>query len=175
MAHKPRYDISTTRDYLVDCFRLHAGLGGHEQFRRKLEQIKSAAVQEQNYVQGNSGLPMPTEAAMFRMDEATENLQLVLRDLEAVGKTLRILERRNNGAEIMQAIKYIYMAEPDKPLTRGVFKERVRWCEIHIPAAERTIYYWLKTARLQLMAELGMRTKNNIYFLKSLQECNPKT
>ena len=51
------------------------------------------------------------------------------------------------GAEIMEAVRTVYMAEPWKDLQKAQISGRVTYFAMSHYVSERTVYYWLGKAR----------------------------
>ena len=97
------------------------------------------------------------ERAVKNANIAVEKYTPMLLDILAVERTLELLEK-GGKKEISRAVKEIYFTYPEKPLRRGEISERVRRLSINMPASEKTIYYWLKEARLMCASLRGLRT-----------------
>ena len=74
----------------------------------------------------------------------------------AADKTIDLLERGEKG-HIVDALKAVYFIYPLQPLRRGDISGRVRRFALTYPAEERTVYRWLKEARLLCAAIRGLR------------------
>ena len=135
------------RDYATEAFRFFARWGGKETY------IKSLVADLQR--QKGSGVCSPTEAALILKEQALKEKAAEIADLEAVEMVLRICER-----DVRRAVEYVYLDKPYKDLEWGDIKNRVHYAEIHIPASERQIYYWLKKARYLFAEERGLRIKD---------------
>lgn len=79
------------------------------------------------------------------------------RDMMACAAAFDVLEsgRRKNaaGRDIVEAVRAVYMADPGRPLRRAEVTGRVRNFALRHYVSERTVFYWLGTAR-KLWAEL---------------------
>jgi hypothetical protein len=93
----------------------------------------------------------------MRAEQAIEQAAAEICDIEAVERTIYILENTIGGNNIIKALKMVYMAEPHRDPQRGEISERVHKAELFIPASEKTIYRWLSTARRVFADERGLR------------------
>jgi len=78
------------------------------------------------------------------------------RDIECVEKTLTLLSNRGE-ANIIRAIERVYFIPPYSPLKKSDIANRVRLAAQDFPADERTIYRWLKCARVMAARYRGLR------------------
>ena len=138
------------RDYATAAYRFYAKVGGREEYLKKL-------IAELEKPKKGSGICSPTEAAVINIEKILESRESEFSDIEAVGKALQLFEFCHNGNYIRQSIEYVYFKDCWKDLEKGDIQERVHYAEIHIPASERQIYYWLKKARDTFAEERGLR------------------
>lgn len=137
-----------TRDYVTEAFRLYAKLGSptYEQARQKIYEDELSKV---------SSFVPPDEAIIYA-EQATEKQTPYLLDIMAVDKTIELLEQ-GEKTHIIAAVKAVYFAYPQQPIRKGDISERVRRYSIQCPTDERTVYRWLKEARLLCAAVRGLR------------------
>ena len=136
-----------TRDYATEAFRLYAAMGKptYDQACRAIydtELMRHADVEP--------------SIAMIQAENAVNNSMPLLLDILAVEKTIELLERGEKGY-IVAAVKAVYFAEPKAPICRGDISKRVRYYALTCPTDERTVYRWLKEARLLCAAVRGLR------------------
>lgn len=136
------------RDYATEAFRFYAASGGREKYIKNLV--------EDLQRQKGTGVCSPTEAALISKEEAIASKAAELADIEAVDKVLHALDVCGHKA-ILQAIDYVYFKDCWREIERGDIQDRVHYAEIHIPASERMIYYWLRKARRMVAMERGLR------------------
>lgn len=166
------------RDYATAAFRFYASKKmTAEQYKKK---IYNEALEQQRKLEKESGISCPTEAAIIRAEAAVNEKLAEIRDMEAVELTLAELNGdsdfyentlrscRHERREIVQAVEIVYFADPEKELESGDIYNRVHKAEINIPASERSIYYYLKKARLLFAENRGLRTDQKD-LAKSLQ------
>jgi uncharacterized protein (UPF0297 family) len=79
----------------------------------------------------------------------------LLRDIDAVNRVFKILEEQGKD-EIIKAIRYVYFTDPICKPRRGSLIARVRRYAYECPANERTVYRWLKSARVLFCKERGL-------------------
>lgn len=137
-----------TRDYVTEAFRLYAKLGSptYEQARQKIYE------EELNRISSF----VPPDEAVICAERATEKQTPFLLDIMAVDKTIELLER-GEKAYIIGAVKAVYFAYPQQPIRKGDISDRVRRYSLQCPTDERTVYRWLKEARLLCAAVRGLR------------------
>lgn len=146
---------SHIRDYCTAAFRFYAQNGKScEDYRQK---IYDEAVLNCANRQSQSGISRPTEAAIIRAEQEVENKFAEIKDMEAVEMTLAELSVSPRGKGIVEAIKMVYFADPEKELEKGDIYTRVQKAAIKIPAGERTVYNWLGTARKLFAEKRGLR------------------
>ncbi len=84
------------------------------------------------------------EVAVKRAEAVTVEYAALLSDVAAVEKTLDLLKRCGDPARY-KAVEMVYLQGGEN--TRGAVSLRVRHAALTIPAAERTVYRWLREAR----------------------------
>jgi len=148
------------KDYATAAFRFYKTVGGVKAYKDKLWSDALAVSQKSGILPnafGDVGISKPTEADIMRAQRAVDDAYAAVSDLEAVERTLDIIARLGNGLYIKKALEYVYFPDADKPLERGDIQARVHRAEIHIPASERTVYYYLSQARRFFAVERGLR------------------
>jgi len=145
---------SHIRDYATAAFQFYALVGSRDKYKKI---IWEQAIREQHKREGRSGISKPSEAAVMRAETALEQVQAEIADLEAVERTIRMVEKMRPGHDIMHALAIVYMAEPHREPERGEISMRVHKAELWIPASEKTVYRWLAKARLLFAEERGLR------------------
>ena len=98
----------------------------------------------------------PPDIAVVQAERAVEKQTPTLLDILAVEETIALLEK-GEKSNIVKAVKAVYFVNPQQPLRRGDISNRVRRFAITYPADERTVYRWLKEARLLCAAIRGLR------------------
>jgi len=136
------------RDYATEAFRFYAKSGGREKYIKNL-------IEDLERKKG-SGICSPTEAALISKEDVIADKTAELADIEAVDKVLHALDVCGYRV-IIQVIEYVYFADCWRDIERGDISSRVHHAELHIPASERQIYYWLRKARRMLAMERGLR------------------
>ena len=122
-----------TKAYITEAFRLYARLGSPT-YESAEEKIRAKVTDER---------PLEYETP-------------TLLDFGAVEMTLDLLRQKEKDY-ITKAVKVIYFVQPMKPLRRGDITNRVRRFAITNGADERTVYRWLKEARVLCAAIRGLR------------------
>lgn len=140
-----------TRDYVTEAFRLYAAMGNpsYEEAQRKIYEIELSKRSD-----------IDPSIAVVQAEKAVKHNMPLLLDILAVDKTIDLLER-GEKEYIAAAVKAIYFTEPDAPLRRGEISKRVRYHALSCPTDERTVYRWLKEARLLCAAVRGLRIEDS--------------
>lgn len=142
-----------TRDYVTEAFRFYAA-SGRPTYMQARERVYRSGLLERT---GD-----PPETANMYAQSMVERHTPALLDIFAVNKTLEMLDKGGKRA-IIEVIEIVYLEEANKPIRKKDISDRVRYASLSIPADERTIYRWLKEARLLCAAVRGMRIgKENI-------------
>lgn len=81
----------------------------------------------------------------------------LLKDIDAVNRVFEILEKQDKP-QIAGAIRAVYFIDPYGKPKYGAVVNRVRRYAYECPANERTVYKWLKSARLLFCKERGLDT-----------------
>ena len=139
------------RDYATEAFRYYAKIG------KTAEQLKNdigmAILEERtNRVISTNGLNSPTEYAILKKEQIINSLQAEIADIEAVDKTLHMLDRDSRIA-----VQIVYFTDADKILERDDISMRVHKAELTIPCSDRQVYKLLKKARNKFADERGLR------------------
>lgn len=136
-----------TRDYTTAAFRLYAAMGQptYEQARRRIYETELIKHSEDD-----------PSIAIAQAEVAVNNNAPLLLDIMAAEKSIELLER-GKKEYIVAAVKAVYFTDPDAPLRRGDISKRVRHHSLSCPTDERTVYRWLKEARLICAAIRGLR------------------
>ncbi len=141
-----------TRDYVTEAFRLYAKFG-----KISYEQARQIVYEEE--LEKHS-LCNP-KSAVLQAEKAVEKQTPMLLDILAVDKTIELL-RRGGKEHIIAAINAVYFAYPQQPIHKGDISDRVHRYAVVCPTDERTIYRWLREARLLCAAVRGLRIADTI-------------
>ncbi len=144
-----------TRDYATSAFRMYASLGKptYDELKKR---IYERALLDEN---------IEPSKAVIKANAELENKTPLLLDVLAVEKTLEMLNQ-GKKEHIVKAIEQIYFTYPEEPLGKNAVISKVRRFCYNYGAAERTVFYWLKEARLLFSAIRGLRIDDDV---KSLQ------
>ncbi|NYB73869.1 hypothetical protein HZF24_06915 [Sedimentibacter hydroxybenzoicus DSM 7310] len=141
------------RDYATEAFRYYAFMGKpHKEDLEKKYYQEALEEYERRRRLGGTGISKPTEQAVMYAEGILRQKQAELWDVLAVEKTLaqlHIWER--------QAVEIVYFERPHRELEKNDISMRVQKAVIHIPASERSVYYYLKKARDIFAFERGLR------------------
>ncbi len=140
-------ETDVTKAYITEAFRLYARLG--YPCREKAQEITRGKEAE-------PGKSVPPDRARAQAKKPAENKAPLLLDLLAVESTLSLL-RNEKKEDVIAAVTAVYFVNPSAPLRRGDISDRVRRFAMTCPADERTVYRWLKYARLLCAAKRGLR------------------
>lgn len=141
------------RDYATEAFRFWARTGTASAYRDRL--VREIA-ERRGEVQG-VGISKPTEAAILRIEDATDQAFAELYDLEAVDKARAALMMSRDGNLKLRAVELVYMRHPEREIQRGEVKARTVKAAGELHTSERQVYYWLKEAREVFARERGLR------------------
>lgn len=136
-----------TRDYTTEIFRAYAA-AGEPSYERARTTIYEAELSKRDHID--------PQTAVSQAEAAVDKQTPYLLDIMAADKTIDLLERGEKG-HIVDALKAVYFIYPLQPLRRGDISGRVRRFALTYPAEERTVYRWLKEARLLCAAIRGLR------------------
>lgn len=135
------------RDIATDAFRFYAATG--MTYDQAVEAVRDSAFKRCEY--------LSPELKVIQVEAAIESNSPALMDILAVEKTLDILERANK-AYIVKAVKAVYFTNPLSPFRRKEISDRTRYYSLTVPTDVRTVYRWLKEARLLYASLRGLRT-----------------
>lgn len=143
------------RDYCTEAFRFYACNGMNaDKYKQK---IYDEALEQQKRMEKSCGISCPTEAAIIRAENAVDEKLAEIKDMEAVEMTIAELEAAGRNHDIVQAIKIVYFQDAGKELEPGDISLRVHAAELDIPASERSVYRYLKKARMMFAEHRGLR------------------
>jgi len=137
------------RDYATAAFRFYAKVGGQKRYIRDL----LGDIQKQK----GFGTINPTEGAMITQERVLEEKAAELADLDAVERTIHIIEQLEESRHTLQVLEFVYFKDAHRELKKGEIENRVHYAELHIPASRRQIFYWLGKARKIFTNERGLR------------------
>ena len=140
------------RDYATAAFRNYArcGFPTYEELRKII--FDAALESSRREINRMSRIPNPTQQAVINAESAVDERQGELLDILAVENALKIMKD-----ECKKAVEQVYFVDAQNDFECGDIKERVTRASIEIPASERQIYYWLRTARYVFAVERGLR------------------
>lgn len=146
------------RDYATAAYRMRARLGSSLEYAAKI--WDEAMMQNPGREGPAGGLGNPTEAAVIAAERSLEEKRAVLEDLAAADRAMQIIENKSQGAGMLDALRIVYMSEPDRPMKRSEIAARAQAAaeECHVDIA--TIYRWLWMARRLFAQERGLRVKD---------------
>ena len=136
-----------TRDYTTEIFRLYAAMGKPTYERAQSDIYETELLRRSD---------LNPQTAIAQAERAVENATPLLLDVMAAERTIELLER-GNKSHIVSAVSAVYFADPKSPLRRGDISARVHHFSLMCPTDERTVYRWLKEARLLCAAIRGLR------------------
>jgi hypothetical protein len=139
-----------TRDYVTEAFRLYAAMGKPTYEDAKATIYKAELMNYKSF---------DPATAVQQAEIAVEKKEPMLLDILAVDKTIELLER-GEKPHIIAAVKAVYFAYPQQPIRKGDISDRVRHFALLCPTDERTVYRWLKEARLLCAAIRGLRIRD---------------
>ncbi len=136
------------RDYATHAFITYAALGKptREQYTGVLKDTLY-----QKYKLDNP------EYAATKIENELRETEPILSDIEAVNQTLDTLEKTGK-TEIINAINAVYFFLPRGKPAKGEIEGRVVRYSIDCPASRKTVYLWLKSARLLFCKYRGLHT-----------------
>lgn len=136
-----------TKVYTTEAFRLFARLG-FPTYERAQKIVFEQEMRRRSEIS--------PDIAIVQAEKAVEKQTPTLLDILAAERTIALLER-GGKTNIVSAVKAVYFVNPQSPLRRGDISNRVRRFAVTYPADERTVYRWLKEARLLCAAVRGLR------------------
>lgn len=140
-----------TRDYATAAFRFYAQCG-QPTYEQACEIIYREEIKKRSSIDPSISI-VQAEAEVDKQTPA-------LLDLLAVGETITLLER-GGKSHIAAAVRAVYFVNPSEEFRRGDIIGRVHRFAIEYPADERSIYRWLKEARLLCAAIRGLRISDS--------------
>lgn len=78
-------------------------------------------------------------------------------DLLAVEKTLRALEKSEQGEEVIKALKIVYFTMPERDFKKGEISGRVSLAADQLHVSEPTVYRLLNEAMINFAETRGLR------------------
>ena len=145
------------RDYATEAFRFYKKTGmTAEQYKKKLHK-EAYDKAHKEVMRDKNKINKPTEMALIIAEEAVENKEAEIRDIQAVEATLDLISRMKNSNEILKAIECVYFTDADKPVERNDISNRIYKAIMSIPSSERCIYRSLGKARQMFAIERGLR------------------
>lgn len=134
-----------TRDYTTAAFRSFSALG--MTYEQAKESVYHAEIEKWSHLNPS--------IAVIQAQKAVQQSGPMLLDILSVEKTLEILER-GGKPYIVDAVKAVYFFRPTAPLRKGEISLRVRRFALSVPTDERTVYRWLREARMMCAAVRGL-------------------
>lgn len=138
-------------DYATHAFIHYAALGRptreQQEARIRGEIYSKLALEKPDYI-------------VAKAEQAVKNAAPLLKDIDAVNRVFKILEEQDKPG-IADAIKAVYFIDPRGKPKRGAIVARARRFAYEYPANERTVYKWLKSARLLFAIERGLYTDSD--------------
>jgi hypothetical protein len=142
------------RDYATEAFRYYAYMGKphKEDLEQKYyDEAKQEYTRQYSEVKG-TGISKPVEQMIMYAEGRVREKQAELWDILAVEKTMQQLTFYERAA-----VDIVYFQEPHRAVKKGDIRDRVIQASLHIPADERTVYRYLRKARLIFAYERGLR------------------
>lgn len=135
-------------DYATHAFVRYASLGcpTRQEYENRIRQdcYNRLALHEPSFI------------VMKANAEVSSRIPL-LEDIDAVNRVIDILTQQDKQY-IIQAIKDVYFVNPKGKPEHGVIVERVTAYAMKCPASTKTVYAWLKSARLLFAKLRGLNT-----------------
>lgn len=136
------------RDYATNAFVRYASLGRptKEELIAKIRAdcYRRLSLQQPQYV-------------VLKADAEVQARMPLIEDVDAVNKVFDILNGQNREY-IADAIKAVYFVQPNKVPKKGEIVERVTAYALSVPCSTKTVYTWLKSARLLFARMRGLNT-----------------
>lgn len=137
------------RDYATNAFVRYASLGcpTKEDLIAKIRSdcYKRLSLQQPQYI-------------VMKADAEVQARAPLIEDVEAVNKVFDILKGQDREY-ISEAIKAIYFIQPNRIPRKGEIVERVTAYAVNVPCSTKTVYTWLKSARLLFARMRGLNTE----------------
>ncbi len=140
-----------TRDYITEAFRLYARWE-KPTYEQACNMIYESELEK--YIN-----TMPPDRAIVKAEKAVDKQTSTLLDIMAVEKTLHLL-KQDNKEQITSAVEAVYFTDPKAQLRKGDISNRVRRYAYENHTDERTVYRWLKEARLLCAAVRGLSIRD---------------
>lgn len=136
-----------TRDYVTEAFRLYAIMGRptYEAARKKLYEEELSRYNLSHI-----------EDSFLREEVLMKNKEAMWLDILAVNRMIELL-RQGGKSYIVNAVEEVYFVQPLMPLRKGDITARARRFSLSFPTDERTVYRWLREARLLCAGIRGLR------------------
>ena len=125
---------SAVHDYAIEAFRFYAREGGPDAYAARMWQ-----------------------PALLDPGEGGQAARAALEDLRAVARTLARLGEEDETGLAGEALRLVYMAQPDAPLRRGDIRDRVSQAQFGLHISEAALYRHLARARTLFAQERGLR------------------
>jgi len=125
-------------DYASHAFVRFAYLG-RPTAEEYAERIRKEALRDMAYADPQDALQVA--------EKAVERVKGRLDDIAAVNAVLTALEREGKQ-HVIDAVAAVYFVNPQGKPRHGALQSRLRRFAIDYPASDRTVYKWLKCARL---------------------------
>ncbi len=140
------------RDYATAAFQYYAFMGKpHKEDLEQKYYDDALSEYKRGEIRG-TGISKPVEQAVMYAEGRLRDKQAELWDILAVEKTLAQLHK-----DELLAVEMVYFECPQRAIKRGEISERVVKVSLYIPTCERTVYYYLRKARLIFAYERGLR------------------
>lgn len=149
------------KEYASDAFRLLGKYGSSAEYKRRvLDAVERR--REELGTRIDAPIGSPTEAQIIKAEEAIEDAQAVLQDLEAAERAMMICKQRDakNATMIVKAVQAVYMLDPHRLLKHKEIMNTVIAFSILAPCDKSTVYRWLSIARTLFARERGLRIKD---------------
>lgn len=140
-----------TRDYATSAFRMWARIGCPT-YDEAVERIKRRAL-------ARAGTVEPLKALAFAEAEIDKR-SAELCDVLACERTFAVLDE--NRKYISNAVREVYMVDPQREPNKGELSARVLRYAINTPASEMQVYRWLRYARELFCAFRGLRVSDKV-------------
>ena len=138
------------RDYATHAYQQYAALGypTRDSYELKIRQ----EVLRRNAAD-------PSDEIDKKADKAVADKKPLLADIEAVNIVIDAL-KVSGKSYVIEAIHDVYFVEPKRKPRRGEIHSRVTRCAADRYASTRSVYDWLRVARLMFCQERGMNTSD---------------
>jgi hypothetical protein len=105
---------------------------------------------------------MEPQFIVMKADAEVSARKPIIEDIKAVERVLNILQEQGK-TEIAGAIKAVYFTNSRFPLKKGEIVDRVTAYAVALPASTKSVYAWLKSARLLFAQIRGLSTSDCEY------------